>query len=781
MRRGIALAAGVGVLAEAVLLAILTVTRGLGAAAWVVGIVFALVVNGALALGLRRAGASAPTAADGVTLARATLVGGVTALVVEGWFAPVAPSLLASLAAAAWALDAVDGFVARRLGCATPLGARFDMEIDAWLILGLSVAAVPLVGAWVLAIGLMHYALLVAGWVAPWLRADLPPRYWNKVVAALQGAALIVVVARVLPRAAAQGVLVIALALLVESFGHQVACLWRRHVGAPAAAETRRPITPWSAALTVLAGLLLWLVLVIPPRIQWMTAAAWPHAPLVLLALAALALLLPRAARHAVGGVVGVLVGLLVLVKLLDMGFYRAFDRPVDLLSDAYYFGPGYGVLVDTVGHVAAIALMALLALLVLALLVVFPWAVLRLMRAVADRPRAWSARVVGALLTVWVVLAIADVRPAGSPVPVASGNAIALVWQQGTSIHRAIADHRVFAAAIAADPLAATPDACLLQRLRGKDVLLVFIESYGKVAVTGSTFAPGVDAVLTAGTRALEAHGYAMRSGFLVSPTFGGASWLAHSTMESGLWVDSQQRYNQLLTSQRMTLASAFKRAGWRTVADVPADTRAWPQGLRFYGFDQLYNVHNVGYAGPRFSYATMPDQYTLAAFRRLELTPPPRRPVFAEIDFVSSHDPWTPLPHLVPWSAVGDGRVFDPMAQHGLSPTAAFRHPATVQALYGQSVRYSLGALFSYLDTYPDPNLVVIVLGDHQPWEIVSGEHPGHEVPAAVIAQDPAIIARLADWGWQPTMLPGPKAPVWPMSAFRDRFLRAFNGACE
>ena len=156
-----------------------------------------------------------------------------------------------------------------------------------------------------------------------------------------------------------------------------------------------------------------------------------------------------------------------------------------------------------------------------------------------------------------------------------------------------------------------------------------MFVESYGKVAVQDSSFSPRVDAALDRGTQRLQAAGFSARSAFLTSPTFGGISWLAHSTMQSGVWVDSQRRYDQLVTSDRFTLSEAFKRAGWRTVDDVPSNNRDWPQGSSFYHYDKLYDRRNVGYRGPTFAYASMPDQYVLAALQRLELAkrrPPPR-----------------------------------------------------------------------------------------------------------------------------------------------------------
>ena len=190
-----------------------------------------------------------------------------------------------------------------------------------------------------------------------------------------------------------------------------------------------------------------------------------------------------------------------------------------------------------------------------------------------------------------------------------------------------------------------------------------MFVESYGRVAVEGSSFSPRVNAALDEGTRRLQAAGFSSRSAFLTSPTFGGLSWLAHSTLQSGLWVDSQRRYDQLVASDRLTLSEAFKRAGWRTVGDVPSNNRAWPEGSSFYHYDKLYDRRNVGYRGPTFSYASMPDQYVLAALQRLELAKPDRRPLFAEVDLVSSHAPWTRIPQLIDWNDVGDGSIFKRM----------------------------------------------------------------------------------------------------------------------
>ncbi|WP_442929890.1 CDP-alcohol phosphatidyltransferase family protein [Micromonospora sp. WMMC241] len=207
-------------------------TVGLGPAGWLAGLVYGVVTLVVLGRGLRRSGAERLGPADWVTLGRATLAGGVTALVADSFSRPVAVPVLVVLTAVALSLDWVDGQVARRTGTVSALGARFDMEVDSFLVLVLCVHVSGQVGPWVLVIGAMRYAFVAAGWALPWLNGSLPPRYWRKTVAAVQGIALAVVAADVLPLALAVVVLAGALALLLESFGRDVLWLWRHRAGA---------------------------------------------------------------------------------------------------------------------------------------------------------------------------------------------------------------------------------------------------------------------------------------------------------------------------------------------------------------------------------------------------------------------------------------------------------------------------------------------------------------------------------------------------------------------
>jgi phosphatidylglycerophosphate synthase len=228
---GRAVAAG----AQLLLLAALAAAYGTGPLGLLAGVGYAAALLGLLTVAMQRAGRSALGPADVVTLARALLVGGVTALVVDDLLTGAVPvPALVVLAAVALVLDGVDGQVARRTRTVSPVGARFDMEVDAFLILVLSVHVAATVGPWVLAIGLMRYAFVAAGRVLPWLRGPLPGSLAGKTVAAAQGVVLVVASARVLPPAAAAVLVAAALAALCWSFGRDVLRL-RRAAALPAA------------------------------------------------------------------------------------------------------------------------------------------------------------------------------------------------------------------------------------------------------------------------------------------------------------------------------------------------------------------------------------------------------------------------------------------------------------------------------------------------------------------------------------------------------------------
>jgi phosphatidylglycerophosphate synthase len=769
-RPTVLLTSGLGLIATAVVLGIVSATAGLAVEGWIAGLATGLAAAGLLAAARARSDQPFIHPADWVTLTRAVAAAGVAGLVAESFSRPASIKALVALSIVALVLDALDGQVARRTGTATSLGGRLDGEVDAFLILLLSIAVSRDYGWWVLAIGAARYVFLLAGWVVRWLAAPLPPRYWRKVVCAVQGIVLTVAVSGVVSQLVGMIAVGVALLLLAESFGRDVIWLCR-HAAGP---RTRRAMR---ISMLVLSVAFLGGVLLAPERLWQYSITAFIRIPVEALVLVAVALVLPPRPRRIVATIAGILFGLLAIDKILNIAFFLELDRAFNPVQDWSSIGPAVGVVRDAIGTTRTDLLVGA-AWIGLALLAAAIIAATVHITTVASRHRRGTVRGLAALTVIWGLCAALSLQLVPG-LPVASATTAGLADEQIRATQAALTDPQHFEAAIrSADPQAKIPASDLLTGLRGKDVIIVFVESYGQVAVRGTSFSPAIDSVLRKHTASLSRAGWSARSAWLRSPTFGGISWLAHSTLQSGLWVDTTQRYHELVASSRFTLSDAFNKAGWRTVSDDPSDNEFWHPGRAFYHYDKLYDRYQVGYKGPKFSYSSMPDQYTLAAFQRNELTPG-HKPVMAEIDLTTSHIPWAPLPRMVPWSKLGDGSIFDPMPKESESAATVWRNASTVRKFYGQSIQYSLTALTTWVTELNDPNLVLIMLGDHQPHTTVSGAGANHDVPISIIARDPSVFRRIASWHWQDGLLPNLQAPLEPMDAFRNQFLGTFSKA--
>ncbi|MBP2478723.1 hypothetical protein JOF53_007595 [Crossiella equi] len=517
---------------------------------------------------------------------------------------------------------------------------------------------------------------------------------------------------------------------------------------------------------TALAALLVLFALLSPHDADEFTASAFARLPVEGLLGVLVLLVLPGRWRRITGLAAGALLGLVTVVKLLDLGFDAVLFRPFDLVLDWPLLGPAVDFVRTTMGRPVAILVQALAIALVAGLVALCALAVRHLAVLLARR-RAAVIRVVAALAVLWLLGAV----------PASTGGVTAFLAQHAVQVRKGLADREEFARQTAVDPFRATPGGELLGALRGKDVLVVFVESYGRDALDNPALAPAITPLLDNGSRELAELGYRSRSGFLTSPTAGGGSWLAQATLLSGLWIDNQQRYQTLVASDRRTLTSAFHDAGWRSIGVVPGITRAWPEG-EFFGYDRIYAAADLGYRGPRFGFATAPDQFTLSTFQRAERTPGDRTPVMAAIPLVTSHVPWTPTPALLPWDGLGDGSVYDSMPSGGGPPAGLLgRSQEQVRADYRTSLSYTLSTLVSYVRTHGDDDLVLLFLGDHQPNQAVTGTGASRDVPVTVVSKVPVVEARSAEWGWTEGLRPGAGAPVWPMHTFRDRFLAAFG----
>ena len=470
-RDAIRLATILGVVSTAALLGVVSVAAGLGVAGWIAGLATGWAATALIVTARMRSDQPEIFPADWVSLTRVVLCAGVAGLVAASLSLgrPASSTALVTLSAVALALDAVDGQVARRTGTATSLGGRIDGEVDAFLILLLSIVVSQAYGSWVLVIGAARYVLLLAGWLVPWLAAPLPPRYWRKVVAAVQGIVLTVAASGLVDRRTEMIAVAVALLLLAESFGHDVIWLYRTGAGP----RTRLALR---LAIGVLAIALVWSDLLAPDRAWLFTPAAFARIPLEGLVLVAVALVLPPRPRRIVAAVVGILLGVLTFAKILNMAFYEFDDRAFNPVFDWGSIGSALGVIRDSIGPTLTDIALAALGLGLILLACAITAATIHI-TTVAARHRRAAVRGLAALTAVWAVCAGLSLQLIpGSPV--ASTSAVGLAIAQVRVTQAAFQDQRLFEETIhSSDPETRIPASDLLTGLRGKDVIIAFVE----------------------------------------------------------------------------------------------------------------------------------------------------------------------------------------------------------------------------------------------------------------------------------------------------------------
>lgn len=541
---------------------------------------------------------------------------------------------------------------------------------------------------------------------------------------------------------------------------------WRtRH---PRAALALRRTTTALAAALVLGALLL------PNTFVALEPNRFVRIPAEAVIGAVLLLRLPRVPRLVLAVLLGLGLGALTVLNLLDMGFTEYLGRGFNVVLDWGLLDDAQSYVADSMGEAAATWAAVGAVTGVLLLLVLMALATVRLGELLAaHRERATRGTLLTA--TVWLTCSALGVQTFG--VPIATQGASAAARAQAHRVVDTLRDEAAFAREAKADRFGATPGAQLVPDLRGKDVIFAFVESYGRSALEDPVMAPGVGRALDTSADALAQAGFRARSGWLTSATYGGGSWLGHSTFLSGLWVDNQQRYRTVTAGDHLTLTKAFRKTGaWDTVGVMPGVQKAWPEA-EWYGLDKVYDAFDVGYEGPKFSWSTMPDQYALEAFQRLEHGRKRDKRLMAEIILTSSHQPWAPIPRMVDWDEIGDGSVFDGIEKSGVKASDIIADSTRSKEEYGKSVQYSVTSLTQWLERYGSDDTVLVFLGDHQPLARVSGDRASRDVPVSIVAKDPKVLDAIADWNWTEGLKPAQDAPVWRMSSFRDRFLTAYG----
>ena len=462
--------------------------------------------------------------------------------------------------------------------------------------------------------------------------------------------------------------------------------------------------------------------------------------------------------------------GLALALTLLAVGRYAEvtapalYGRPINLFWDAQHLPRVAAMLIE-----AAPLPLVLGGLLGLALLLAIIYWLLR-----------WALGQVGAAVH----------QPAPRRVlTVLSGAAVAaylagvssprLDWEHGFSlpVTKTYAQQVAFVLdALGAGPRVLPPSPPMqsdLARVQGAHVVILFAESYGAVSYDR----PRLDKALAASradlTAALVETGRGTVSAFVRSPTFGGSSWLAHASLLSGVEVAEGADYDLLLAQRRETLVQRFAQAGYRTLAVMPGLRQAWPEGA-FYGFDTILGAPALDYRGPALGWWRIPDQFALARLDA-DLTSADGRPRLAVFPTINSHIPFRPTPpYQADW-----GRMLtsDPFDKAETAAALAQRPDLTdLGPAYADSLAYLFKVLAGWLRLRPDLDLVLLVLGDHQPAAVVSGEGAPWEVPVHLITARTAVRDAMVAEGFTPGLTPQRPA-VGGLPELTGMLLRAFD----
>ena len=810
-----------------------------------------------------------------------------------GWTA-LALALLATL------LDGVDGQLARRLGWASPLGARFDMEVDALLIAGLALLLWTLdrAGPWVLAAGALRYLFVAAGAFWPWLEQPLPPSKRRQTVCVIQILTLVLALVPVLPRSLASLVAAIGLGFLVWSFALDIGWLSRQErrdsedsrdsqhsqngredrglsEGGPGARLERLGIQD---TLGLLAALAL-LNAALSFHARWPTLGVeWRGEISVEFTLMVLALGLVATIRGRPSpALVNLLAGLL---TLLVLGRYFAvmapalYGRPVNLVADAVF-------LPDVVAMILASAPWYWLLGLCLALLVLLGlifaalrWALGRIKDALdVPGPRRLLTLAAGMACAVYLVGAVSP------PLAWEGGFARPLTLDLAGQIQQA-APHLTskFPAAVAEDqagaqerPPSPTPTPMLtptpiptsistpmptptatptatptqapttmsklspvvtqtvtetaLDGVLGAQVIILFAEAYGAVTLDRPELAAALAPARDELAAALAATGRGVVSARVRSPTFAGVSKLTHASFLTGVEVRDYDSYSRLLDERGETLVHRFARAGYRTLAVMPGlKYEGWPEAA-YYGFDAVLDARALDYHGPDFGWWRIPDQFTLARVDATEFAAgigagtatcdgpgpsvgpgfvagtclgtgissgtsndasagigagnaihPPRLIVLGNI---STHAPFHPPPPYQPdWARLLTAEPFGPVPPGDREDEAQVRQAllSDPAGAYARTFDYFLRVLAGWLRLRENLDLVLLIIGDHQPLAAVTGEGANWEVPVHLITARSALREAFLAAGFVPGLDPGTQV-LGGMADLSRTVLRAFD----
>ncbi len=454
---------------------------------------------------------------------------------------------------------------------------------------------------------------------------------------------------------------------------------------------------------------------------------------------------------------IGVVLVLLVFGRYADVTIPGLFGREVDLYWDGQQVPRFVWVSVREQPWWLSLGAVAVGIALLSALYLAMRWTVATLARDAvpyALRQRwTWGPTALAAGL---VIAHLAGVAP-GVTWWLVAQPVTPTYWKQAKLVATAFMPRRVaeiLPASPALEAAMAEPPEIALGGLQGRDFKLFFLESYGAIAYDHGVVARALAPARERLAAEIAASGRLVASAFVRSPTFAGGSDLAHLSLLSGIDLAYPQRHHVLLTTDRPTLISLFRRAGYKSVGLYPALSWEWPERA-FYGFDVFIDGRDLDYRGPPLGHWKIPDQFSLARLDELQPQRPDSPPRFLFFPTITTHWPFAPVPpYQSDWQ-----RVLTP-EPYGPEDAVQFRN---VDAEWLDKVPSYIGMfdytyrwLGGYLQQPEARESVMLWVGDHQPASSVTGEGASWDVPVHVITRDPQLLQRFVALGFRPGLEP-------------------------
>lgn len=388
-------------------------------------------------------------------------------------------------------------------------------------------------------------------------------------------------------------------------------------------------------------------------------------------------------------------------------------------------------------------------------------WGLFRLIRGTMAMVVAHALPFAAVRRSVWVLTAAAVLLVSANYAgvratwPYVSKPVVPVYWNQLVFLWQAYSskdlDRALPARTVIEDAL---QDAKSLSALQSKDVYIIFLESFGAVLYDNSEAKARTDRGRAALLQSIQKTQRHVVSAFFSSPTIGGASDLAHMSLLAGVDLSDPRRHDLLLTTDRPTLISLFRKAGYQTFGLYHAVSWAWPEKA-YYNFDVYLDGPALNYRGPSIGFWHIPDQFAIARFEQMYPRRENQPPRFLFFPTISSHFPFSPVPPYQPdWQKILSDQPFGTQEMNRVRAEKV--NWLNMAEDYLRTINYTFDWLTGYL-AQPEPrDTVIILIGDHQPSANVMGDGQPWHVPVYVITKDRAILARFEAQGFEKGLSP-------------------------